>query len=175
MSTYWGLGGARLADTVGGTLEQQGSAGNGLVVFVLWAAVVLKLVAAALPLLVLGQRIRPAWMPTAWVLVAWIEAGILTVYGLVLTTAGLLVQADVIHASVTADHRALAWHAYLCDPWFLIWGLLVTVALRRGRRSGIPVVADSSVSRSRAARRVAPSRQLPTPRHSQGRTPRTER
>jgi hypothetical protein len=34
---------------------------------------------------------------------------------------GLLVQADVIHASVTADHRALAWHAYLWDPWFLIW------------------------------------------------------
>ena len=33
-----------------------------------------------------------------------------------------------------ADHRALAWHAYLWDPWFLLWGLLVTAALLRGRR-----------------------------------------
>ena len=54
-----------------------------------------------------------------WVL-AWAEAAILIVYGLVQTAAGLLVQADVIHASATADHRALAWHAYLWDPWFLI-------------------------------------------------------
>jgi len=64
---------------------------------------------------------------------AWLEAGILTLYGLVLTTAGLLVQADLLHASADADHRALAWHAYLWDPWFLIWGLLVAVALLRSR------------------------------------------
>ena len=67
-----------------------------------------------------------------WVL-AWAEAAILIVYGLVQTAAGLLVQADVIHASATADHRALAWHAYLWDPWFLVWGLLVAAALLRGR------------------------------------------
>jgi hypothetical protein len=60
----------------------------------------------------------------------WIEAAVLTTYGLVLTAVGLLVQAHVIHASATADHRALAWHAYLWDPWFLIWGLLVFGALR---------------------------------------------
>jgi hypothetical protein len=28
------------------------------------------------------------------------------------------------------DHRALAWHTYLWDPWFLMWGLLVAGALR---------------------------------------------
>jgi hypothetical protein len=71
-----------------------------------------------------------------WVL-AWAEAAILIVYGLVQTTAGLLIQADVIHASATADQRALAWHTYLWDPWFLIWGLLVAAALllRRHPRS----------------------------------------
>jgi hypothetical protein len=67
-----------------------------------------------------------------WVL-AWAEAAILIVYGLVQTGAGLLVQADIIHASATADHRAMAWHAYLWDPWFLIWGLLVAASLLRGR------------------------------------------
>lgn len=50
-----------------------------------------------------------------------------------LTLVGLLVQADVIHATRDADHRALAWHAYLWDPWFLGWGLLLTAALWRSR------------------------------------------
>jgi Protein of unknown function (DUF3995) len=131
ISLYWGLGGTWLLNTIGAQLKKQGRAGNGLVVFALWTAVVLKVVASALPLLALRQLPRPAWRHMVWVL-ACVEAGILTVYGLVLTTAGLLVQTDVIHAPVTADHRALAWHAYLWDPWFLIWGLLVTVALLRG-------------------------------------------
>jgi len=34
---------------------------------------------------------------------------------------------------IGADHRALAWHAYLWDPWFLVWGVLVTAALLRSR------------------------------------------
>ncbi|MGI8591252.1 MAG: hypothetical protein ACR2M5_09740, partial [Nakamurella sp.] len=44
-----------------------------------------------------------------------------------------MVQFGVIAASASADHRALAWHAYLWDPWFLVWGLLVTAALLRIR------------------------------------------
>ena len=89
-------------------------------------------VAAVLPLLALRRMTSSGWH-RAVSLLAWIEAGILTVYGLVLTVVGLLVQAGTIHLSAGADHRALAWHAYLWDPWFLIWGLLVAGALRRGR------------------------------------------
>jgi hypothetical protein len=59
---------------------------------------------------------------------------ILTAYGLVLTVTGLLVQSGVIVSSASADHRAQRWHAYLWDPWFLVWGLLVTVALVQTRR-----------------------------------------
>jgi hypothetical protein len=54
-------------------------------------------------------------------------------YGTVLTTAGLLVQAGVINSSSKPDWRALDWHAYLWDPWFLIWGLLIAAALARSR------------------------------------------
>ena len=39
----------------------------------------------------------------------------------------------MIGTPANADHRALAWHAYLWDPWFLVWGLLVTAALLRSR------------------------------------------
>jgi uncharacterized membrane protein len=89
------------------------------------------MIAAVLPLMALRGLSSPARDRTVWVL-AWAEAAILIVYGLVQTAAGLLVQADVIHAAATADQRALAWHAYVWDPWFLIWGLLVAAALLRG-------------------------------------------
>ena len=48
-------------------------------------------------------------------------------------TIGLLVQAGVIGRSAHPDNRALEWHAYLWDPWFLIWGLLSVTALLRSR------------------------------------------
>jgi hypothetical protein len=103
--------------------------------FVVWAAVALKAIAAFLPLVAVGSlhwlpRGRERWL---WRL-TWIEALILTAYGLVLTATGLLVQSGVIAPARNADHRALRWHAYLWDPWFLVWGLLVTTALVQGRR-----------------------------------------
>ncbi len=133
VSVYWGLGGTWLADTVGGSIAKAALAGNTGVMLAIWAAVVLKLVAAVLPLLAVRRLSSAVWNRNLWVL-AWVEAAILTLYGLVLTASGLLLQAGVIRASATADHRALAWHAYLWDPWFLIWGLLVGAALLRDRQ-----------------------------------------
>ena len=66
-------------------------------------------------------------------MLTWIEAAILTGYGLVLTASGLLVQAGVIKAAAHADRLAREWHAYLWDPWFLIWGIFVFLALWRSR------------------------------------------
>jgi hypothetical protein len=64
----------------------------------------------------------------------------LTIYGLALTVAGLLMQPGVIAAAASADHRALAWHVYPWDPWFLLSGVLVTAALVRSRqRSAAPI------------------------------------
>ena len=130
VSVYWALGGTWLLATVGGALQRQRH--TAILVLAIWAAVVIKMVAAMLPLLALRRVTSPGWNRAVWLL-AWIEAGILTVYGLVLTVVDMLVQAGAIHQSAGADHRALAWHAYLWDPWFLIWGLLVAIALRRGR------------------------------------------
>ncbi len=132
ISVYWGLGGTWLLDTVGGSLAKHGRARDAAVIIAVWAAAALKVVAAILPLLALRRLSSPARNREVWAL-AWIAAVVLTIYGLVLTAVGLLVQADVIHPSASADHRALAWHAYLWDPWFLVWGLLVATALLRGR------------------------------------------
>lgn len=134
VSAYWGLGGTGLLDTIGGTLEREGRAGNAGLLAVLWVTVMLKLVAAILGLVaVLGhRRVRPSHRRAAR-RAAWAAALILVFYGGVLTVVGLLVQLDLVHAAANADHKALRWHAYLWDPWFLVWGVLLTAALARSR------------------------------------------
>jgi hypothetical protein len=136
ISVYWGVGGTWLLATVGGSLAK-GNASAGIELAV-WAAVVLKAIAAVLPLIALGalspefaaRPRRQQWLRR----LTWIEAVILTAYGLVLTATGLLVQSGVVVPPASADHRALRWHAYLWDPWFGVWGLLVIVALVQTRR-----------------------------------------
>jgi hypothetical protein len=132
ISLYWALGGSWLLATVGASLAGTSSAA---VTFAVWAAVALKAIAAFLPLVAIGALHRPPLRWERWLRrLTWIEALILTAYGLVLTVTGLLVQSGAIVPPVNADHRALRWHAYLWDPWFLVWGLLVTTALVQARR-----------------------------------------
>jgi Protein of unknown function (DUF3995) len=134
VSAYWGLGGHHLLDTVGGGLEREGRAHNALLLVVVWVSVVLKLVAAGVGLLASSRAAEPApaWHRPARA-IAWTAAVILAVYGGLLTIVGLLVQAGIIAESSSADERALRWHAYLWDPWFLIWGVLMLAALRWSR------------------------------------------
>ena len=137
VSAYWLVGGTRLVETIGGALERQARVRNAAAVVGMSAVVVLKVIAALLPVVVVRDRKRSAWMRGLNVL-AWTEAGILTLYGLVYTTVGLLVQADVLHSPDGSNEHALAWHTYLWDPWFLVWGLLVVAALwslREARRA----------------------------------------
>jgi len=137
VSAYWGLGGRWLLDTLDSRIQEQALAGSAGIYVAVWAAAVLKVVAALLPLLALRGLANRRWSRTVWFL-AWAAAVILTGYGLMQTTIGLLAQAGVIHAPATASARVLAWGAYVWDPWFLIWGLLAGSALLRGRHHGNP-------------------------------------
>jgi hypothetical protein len=145
VSVYWALGGTWLLDTVGGTLEQQGRAGHPGIILAVWAAAVLKVIGAIVPLVAVGVTSGQATIAgrrqVRLRVLAWLEAAILTIYGLVLTVAGLLVQSDAIAPAASADRRALAWHAYLWDPWFLLWGALVAAALARSRQPGATRIA----------------------------------
>jgi Protein of unknown function (DUF3995) len=140
VSVYWALGGTWLLDTVGGTLEQQGRTGNPGLILAVCAAAVLKIIGAIVPLPAVGVTSGQAIIAgrrqvrVRMRVLAWLEAAILTIYGLVLTVAGLLVQSGAIAPAASADRRALAWHAYLWDPWFLLWGALVAAALVRSRQ-----------------------------------------
>lgn len=133
VSVYWGLGGTWLLDTVGGSLERAGREGGVGISLLLWSAATLKAIVAVLPLLAMNHRLAAQWRRTLRSL-AWVEGTVLFAYGLVLTGVGLLIQLGVVEPTADADHRALAWHAFLWDPWFLAWGFLVLAALRLSRR-----------------------------------------
>jgi Protein of unknown function (DUF3995) len=135
ISVYWGAGGRWLLNTVGISLSQPGQAGHLAALLTVWGAAAVKAVAALLPLLAIGVWPRTAngGLRRLARVLAWIEAAILTGYGLILTATGLLVQAGVIKPAAHADRLALKWHACLWDPWFLIWGIFVFLALWRSR------------------------------------------
>jgi hypothetical protein len=135
ISVYWAVGGRWLLNTVGISLSQPGQAGHLAALLAVWGAAGVKAVATVLPLLAIGVWPRTAngGLRRLARVLTWIEAAILTGYGLVLTASGLLVQAGVIKAAAHADRLAREWHAYLWDPWFLIWGIFVFLALWRSR------------------------------------------
>ena len=132
ISLVWGLGGTWLLDTVGGELASRGRAGDALIVFALWAAIVLKLIASTLPLLAVSISADSRFRRPIRILCG-LEAVMLTTYGLILTIAGTLVHFGVIQPTADADHRAIAWHAFFWDPWFAAWGIAVTMALLLSR------------------------------------------
>jgi hypothetical protein len=140
VSAYWAVGGTGLLDTIGGSIERWGRERATAVVVVLWFIVALKIVVAlAAPILSgIGSNRLPAWttarIPRA---LGWIAAATLTVYGGVWTIAGLLAQTGAVEASADTDQKALAWHAYLWDPWFAVWGVAFVVALWLSRRGAI--------------------------------------
>jgi Protein of unknown function (DUF3995) len=126
ISAYWALGGTWLLATVSSSLVTADQSTT--VVMAVWAAVVLKGIGALLPFYLCCPA-PPSKRHGRLRLLVWAEGAVLTLYGFVFTSAGLLVQAGVIHLGRAADRRALVWHTYLWDPWFLIWGLLVVLAL----------------------------------------------
>lgn len=136
VSAYWASGGTKLLDTVGGVFQRAGQASDAGLIVLVWVTVALKLLAAMLGLVaVVGRRSPPARPRRLARRAAWSAALILILYGGVLTITGWLVQLDVVPAAANADHVALRWHAYLWDPWFLVWGLLLAAALLGSRQS----------------------------------------
>ena len=136
LSAFWALGGTALLDTVGGEIERWGRERSVGVVVALWAITVAKLVGAFAPLVLVGTGAPrlPAWTSARPMrAVGWVVAIGLTVYGSVLTVAGLLVEGGVIDPAADADEHAIAWHAFFWDPWFVLWGGAFTVAMWRSR------------------------------------------
>ncbi len=126
VSVYWAAGGAWLLSTVGDALGQQGRAGDLGIIVAVWAAAVLKFIGAILPLAAVGvitwRRARRRQVRV----LAWADAGTLTIYGLVLAGAGWLAQSGVLRRRPSLTTGRL--------PGTLTWGSLVPTLEGAGYR-----------------------------------------
>ncbi|MBA8823334.1 hypothetical protein FHX42_000663 [Saccharopolyspora lacisalsi] len=130
-SAYWALGGTGLLPTVGGRPEVFARSGGTASVALLAALAVLKLAGCLVALALVRARSRclPWWLLSG---VALAGGLVLTLYGGVLTLVGAIALFGAF--GPPTDVTALYWHVLLWDPWFLLWGALLTIAaLRRFR------------------------------------------
>jgi hypothetical protein len=129
-SLYWALGGRWLLPTVGTwavDYARQAPVASG---FLLAGVASVKVAVALLPLVLTR---RPLRRPRLWRWPAWLSAAGLTAYGGANSVAAWLVLGGVIHPTGGYDRTAMIGHAFLWDPLFLAWGLLLGAGLRAGR------------------------------------------
>ena len=177
MSLYWALGGHGLVSTIGGYVEQFARRGGALPVLIALAAALAKVAGGLLAL----ALVRP-WgrmVPRRWLLSG--SAGVsalLVVYGGLNVLLGALVLLGVIHPTGGVDRTALRWHVGVWDLWFLVWGILLALAVvcfwRRSatgaRRDGQPTEPQLTKSWLTAQLTdLAEIRRSPDPREGRGR------
>lgn len=127
-SLYWAVGGDWLLDTLGERLSEHARTASGRVV--LGGAALVKAFVALGPLL-LARRGWP--LPRVTRPVAWLSAALLTLWGAANTVVGQLVLAGAIRPDGGYDRPGMVGHAWLWDPLFLVWGVLLGVGLWRSR------------------------------------------
>ena len=150
VSLYWALGGHALVSTVGGYVEQFARRGGALPVLIALAATLAKVAGGLLAL----ALVRP-WgriVSRGWLLAGSAGASaLLVVYGGASVLLGALVLLGVIHPPGSVDRTALRWHVGVWDLWFLVWGILLALAIAgywrrtatRARRDGTANPAHS--------------------------------
>ena len=133
ISLYWAVGGHALVSTIGGYVEQFARRGGALPVLAALAVTVAKVAGGLLAL----ALVRP-WgrvVPRSWLQLGSAAIGVLlVVYGGLNVLLGALVLSGVIHPAGNVDRTALRWHVGLWDLWFLVWGILLTLAAIGYRR-----------------------------------------
>jgi Protein of unknown function (DUF3995) len=130
LSMYWTLGGTRLLDTVGGSLEElareRSSAALALGIFV----VLVKVFGGVLALALVrpwGARIGQRLL----VVLGAAASALVVLYGGVYVLVGGLVLSGVITPAEPVERHGLRWHVFVWDLWFLLWGLALATATWR--------------------------------------------
>lgn len=128
ISLYWALGGRIGIDTVGGEIEKLARSGSGGALA--WGAALLKVVGVvyALALVQRWGRVFPRPLMLAG---GWLGTAVLIVYGGVNVGTELLVATGVLNPPAGIEWYPFYWHLALWDPYFLVWGILLGIAVRR--------------------------------------------
>jgi hypothetical protein len=134
MSLYWAAGGHALVSTIGGYVEQLARRGGALPVLAALAVTLAKVAGGLLAL----ALVRP-WgrvVPRGWLHLGSAAVSVLLlVYGGLNVLLGALVLSGIIHPAGSVDRSALRWHVGVWDLWFLVWGILLALAVIGYRRT----------------------------------------
>ena len=136
VSFYWAAGSTAGLSTIGGELEAMARARDPGIVAIVVVTAFLKVAYGRLELALVRPfgRAFPRWVLLA---AAWTGAALLTVYGGLLVAAQALVAVGALEVDGPVNWRALLYHLFVWDPWFLVMGLLLGVAVwhyQRGTR-----------------------------------------
>jgi hypothetical protein len=128
VSFYWAFGGTAGIDPLGGRLEELARTDDPVVLWLAGAAGVAKLAGAVLALALVRPwgRVVPG---RVLVVAAWVGAVVLVLYGGVNVVAGALVLGGVVEVAGGVDRTALWWHVLVWDLWFVVWGVLLGMAV----------------------------------------------
>jgi len=139
VTAYWTAGGTLLLDTVGGTFEELGRARTATTVGLGVVVVTAKVAGGMLALALARQRRVPIGrrdIVRRFARFLGIAGGILLAgYGGLLVLVGGLVLTGVVTPSTPVNERALRWHVFVWDLWFLLWGLALLVAAGAPQRN----------------------------------------
>ena len=134
---YWTLGGTALLASLGPTFAKAARERSGATIALGINTIALKAAAGFVALAFAGPRrdriphpVRRTVRALGFVLAAYGAVGVI---GASLGLAGL-------GNDGTADRTGLWGHAPLCDPWFVIWGLLLSEAARGPRAATAPAL-----------------------------------
>ena len=137
VSAYWTLGGDLLLDTVGGAIERLARERSSGALALGATTVLLKIVAG---ILAIGLARLDAGGTRRRVLL-WangMASAVLCLWGGANVVVGALVLSGAIARAADVDRRAVRWHVFLWDMWFLIWGLALAIAVVAARRDRPP-------------------------------------
>lgn len=135
VSVYWTIGGTIGIRSVGGQIADLALSDSAGATALALVASLLKLLGVGFALVLagrIGRRLRPRWV----LVLGWCAAVVLTVYGAVNMIGAALVLTGLVR-SPGADRYALGWHLGLWDLIFLVWGLLLGLAVHRYGRAVI--------------------------------------
>lgn len=128
-SLYWALGGRWLLPTVGEwavEVTREAPVASALLLVAVAAG------KGAVALLPLRGRRGPAGRRRLWRGTWWLAAAVLAGYGAVNSVAAWLVLGGAIRPQGGYERDAMIGHAFLWDPLFMVWGLLLAAGLRAG-------------------------------------------
>jgi hypothetical protein len=124
VSFYWALGGTAGLSSLGDRIEQLALSGNPMIRTLTGVTGALKVLGGLLSLALVqpwGRRLPRRLL----LLMAWIGATLLTVYGTLSIINVALIMSGALTAAEPQNPTLLLWRLLLWEPWFVVWGVLL--------------------------------------------------